>query len=57
MKHKSLLNASDSPKWNEITKNKTVVRLITIRNDIENIINKLDKKALINYELWKLSQS
>jgi hypothetical protein len=55
MKSDQLLGVVINPKWNEITKNETVIALIKVRNNIENIINELDDKALLNYELWKIS--
>ena len=51
----TLLGVVITPNWNEITTNETVIALIKVRNNIENIINDIDDKALINYELWKLS--
>lgn len=47
---------SINPDWDVITKNDTVIALLKIRTNIENIIIKLDGEALLNYELWKLSQ-
>ena len=42
--------------YSKITKIKEVISLIQQREEIERKINLLDNKALINYELEKLSE-
>lgn len=42
--------------YSKITKVKEVISLIQQREEIERKINLLDNKALINYELEKLSE-
>jgi hypothetical protein len=40
--------------WQNITENKTVKKLLLQRMQIEQKINELDEKALINYEIEAL---
>lgn len=42
--------------FSKVTKIKEVVSLLQQREEIERKINQLDKNALINYELEKLSE-
>lgn len=42
--------------YKKVTNSITVIILIKFRNMIENTIRKIDKMALVNYEIEALSQ-
>ena len=43
--------------WNKVSNNEVVISLIQLREEIEKKIQKLDKSALINYEIEKLNET
>lgn len=42
-------------KCDKISENKKVIKLLKKRRKIEKKINKIDEKAIINYELYNLT--